>query len=102
MQRKRRKYRQAPPPPKDDGSYILVKTKEGPYWRRKRGTVKIARLNDVFGANAAATAIASPAAKKILDKLQPYLSGLNTGRFIANVSARLKQSLAGSGELNFS
>jgi hypothetical protein len=102
MQRKKRKYKIAPPPPQNGGDYILVNTKEGPHWRRKRGTVKKARLNDAFRENAAAMAVASPAAKKIFDKLQPYLSGLNTGRFIANVSSKLTKSLVTSGELNFS
>ena len=102
MNRKKRKYKIAPAAPQDGGEYILVRTKEGPHWRRKRGTVKAARLNDVFRKNAAATAVASPAAKKIFDKLQPYLAGLRTGRFIANVSSKLKQSLVASGELTFS
>jgi hypothetical protein len=64
--------------------------------------VTAAGLNEVLRKNAAATGVASPVAKKIFDKLQPYLAGLRTGRFIANVSSRLKQSLVASGELNFS
>ncbi len=43
----------------------------------------------------------SPAAKNIFNKLVPYFHGLDTGRFIANVSSRLKRALKETGEMNF-
>ena len=102
--RKRRRYKPAtPPPPQADGQgYVLVETKEGSYWRRKRGTVKKAELNKVFQKNAEATTLASPAARRVQEKLEEFLKGLSTGRFIANVSAKLKQSYTKTGALNFS
>jgi hypothetical protein len=102
MNRKNRKYRPVPPYPQDGAKYVLVKTKEGPYWRKKRGTVKKAELNAAFKRVAEATSLASPAAKRIYDKLLEFLKGLKTGRFIANVSAKLKRSYVRDGAMNFS
>ena len=101
-QRKRRRYKPAPPPPPDAQNYILVKTREGSFWRRKRGTVKKTELNKAFQKNVETTALASPIARRIKDKLQEFLKGLDTGRFIANVSARLKKIYNRTGEWNFS
>jgi hypothetical protein len=100
--RKRRRYRPPAPPPQDGQTYVLVQTKEGSYWRRKRGTIKKAELNNVFQKNAEATALASPAARRVRGKLEEFFKGLDTGRFIANVSAKLKQSYIKTGVLNFS
>ena len=100
--RKRRRYRTATPPPVDGHSYVLVRTKEGSYWRKKRGTVKKAELNEVFQRNAEATALASPAAKRIKGKLEEFFNGLDTGRFIANISAKLKKTYLTTGAWNFS
>jgi len=100
--RKRRRYRTATPPPADGHRYVLVRTKEGPYWRKKRGTVKKAELNEVFQRNAEATSLASPVAKRIKGKLEEFFNGLDTGRFIANISAKLKKTYLTTGAWNFS
>jgi len=102
MAKKNKRYNDPPTPPADAAGYTLVRTKERVYWRRKRGTIKKATLNSSFKKNAEIMAMASPAAKRILDKLDPYLHGLETGRFIANVSARLKKAFKESGEMGFS
>jgi hypothetical protein len=83
------KYRPIPPPPGDPNLLTLVRGKEGPHWRRKRGTVTPATLNTVFKKNNELAAITSPAAKRILGKLEPYTRSLETGRFVAKVSGRL-------------
>ena len=101
-QRKLRRYRTAAPPPADGHGYVLVHTKEGPYWRKKRGSVKKAELNEAFQKNAEATALASPAAKRIRGKLKEFFKGLDTGRFIANISAKLKKTYITTGAWNFS
>jgi hypothetical protein len=94
---------QPPPPPADGAGYVLVRSKEKSYWRRKRGTIKKAVVNSSLKRNATATLMASPAAKRILSKLEPFVRSLQTGRFIANVSSRLIKSMkANSGEMDFS
>lgn len=99
---RKRGYQPTPLPPANADDYILVKTKEGKYWRRKRGTVKKAALNQSLKKNAELTAVCSPAAKRISEKLSEYLRGLDTGRFIANVSAKLKRSVNRNGKMDFS
>lgn len=98
----KKRYKPVPEPPGDSHKYILVKTKEGSHWRRKRGTLTKASLNKGFQKSADATAIASPAAKRIRDKLDEFLKGLDTGRFIANVSGKLRKIYNQKGELDFS
>lgn len=90
------------PPCPDPEKYILVKAKEGPYWRRKRGTVKPARLNRAFAQNVSNTTVASPAAKRIIRKLDPWLRGLNTGRLTARLTGVLVQTINQKGQADFS
>ncbi|MDP4264472.1 MAG: hypothetical protein Q8941_18225 [Bacteroidota bacterium] len=99
---RKRRYRPEPAPPADAESYILVKSKEGPYWRRKRGSLTKAKLNKGYQKSANATSIVSPAAKRIRDKLDEFLINLQTGRFIANVSGKLRKIFNKTGELDFS
>jgi hypothetical protein len=102
MGKNKRRYKRTPPPPVNDGSYILVNAKEGPHWRKRRGSYKEAVLNESFSKNAEATAIVSPATKRLAAKLQPWLANLQTRRLVANVSALLRQALADNHELNYS
>jgi hypothetical protein len=82
-----------PPCPGDPKDYVLVKTREGMHWRRKRGTVKPAGLNAGFQASSEATKVVAPASKKILAALQPYLRGLNSGRLNNRIGNALRRSL---------
>src|ERR1051326_2660887 len=100
--RKRRRYQLLSPPPGDAENYVLVTTREGFYWRRRRGTIKKAELNEALKKYAKATNLTSPAAKRVRDKLGEFLRQLDTARFIANVSARLKKTYVKTGEWNFS
>jgi len=102
MPKRNRQKNDPPSPPADASEYILVRTKERVFWRRKRGTIKNVTLNSGFKKNAEITAIVSPAAKRIYAKLDPFFKGLDTGRFIANVSARLRKALKLNGEMDFS
>lgn len=76
-----RKYskRQLPPCP-DPEKYALVKTDEGYYWRRKRGTVKKATVNEAFARNAATAKITRPATVRLFNILEPYTYGLKSGK----------------------
>ncbi|MGN6400869.1 MAG: hypothetical protein ACTHMD_10465 [Flavisolibacter sp.] len=82
-----------PPCPGDPKDYLLVRTKEGMHWRRKRGTVKPAPLNAGFAASADATKIISPAVKRILIALSSYLRGLSSGRLGNRIGNALRRSL---------
>ncbi|MCU7547529.1 hypothetical protein OCK74_00310 [Chitinophagaceae bacterium LB-8] len=98
---KKRSNRVSTPPPPDGSQYILVKTKEGSFWRRKRGSVKPAPVNDVLARNAEASKVTGPAAKRIVDKLRPYLRGLRTGRLTVRVIGALRKALNRKGIIDF-
>ena len=44
-----------PPPPSPTGQYVWVKTKEGSFWRKKRGSYRPAVLNEAFQRSSDAT-----------------------------------------------
>jgi hypothetical protein len=96
------KYRPVPDPPGDKENYVLIKSREGPYWRRKRGTLKKATLNSSLKKNAALAGISSAAAKRIRGKLDTYLEEMDTGRFIARVSGRLRKGWNKTGGIDYS
>jgi hypothetical protein len=86
------------PPCPDPDRYVLIRTKEGNFWRKKRGTgEKEARLNDVFAVHATGMAITAPAARRIVNKLRPFLDHLSTGRITVKVSGRLRKQWSKSG-----
>jgi hypothetical protein len=89
--------RKIPPCPGDPRDYNLVKTREGYYWRRKRGSVKPATVNDSFNVNANATAALSPAASRIQRALTPFFQGIKRGRLINRMSRELRKSLKANG-----
>jgi hypothetical protein len=96
------KKRKPLPPCPDPEKYILVNTKEGPHWRRKRGTVTTARLNTAFVKNVSNSKVASPAAKRIVQKLRPFIQELNTGRLMAKLAGAFIQAINEHGEPDFS
>jgi len=98
--KKKRPGRRFPPCPFPEGG-IPVSSKEGNYWKRKRGTVKPAVLNASFSRNAEAAKIVSPAAKRLVSKLYPYLQGLFPGRLIARLSGKFFQSFNKTGSIHF-
>jgi hypothetical protein len=69
---------------------VWIITKEGGYWRRKRGTVKKAKLNRAFREGSYFMQLSAPAASRIIQKLRPYMDGLYTGRLNAKISGRLR------------
>lgn len=99
---KKRPYKPLPPAPGHPGEYIIVNSKEGQYWRRKRGTVTKAKVNAALKKNNELAAIASPAAKRIRDKLAEFTKQMDTGRFIARVSGRLMKALRKNGAIDYS
>lgn len=99
----RKKVSKRPTTPCPDPElYIFVRTKNGAFWRRKRGTVKPVQLNEDFQRNAEATFITSPAAKRIVKALEPYLRGpLQKGYLLARLSGQLKKVLNEKGHIDF-
>lgn len=94
--------RKPPPCPGDPRDYILVTTREGLHWRRRRGTVKPAPLNAGFQASKEATKLVAPACKQIRTALEPYLRGLQPGRLNNRMGTALRHSLAENGRLELS
>jgi hypothetical protein len=90
------------PPCPDPDLYILVKTREGSFWRRKRGTVTPARLNSAFAKNVSNTKLASPAARRIIRNLHPFLVDLHTGRLTARLTGLLVKTINQKGVFDFS
>lgn len=90
------------PPCPDPERYVFVATKEGGYWRLKRGSVKPATLNTTLGHNADNLKVTSPAAKRIVSMLEPFLHGLRGGRIIARLGSGLSKALNANGYMHFS
>ena len=102
MKKKNRRSALPPPPPANAHEYILVKSKEGPHWRKRRGSNKEATLNRAWQQSADSTVLFSHAARRIKNKLSDFLRGLETGRFLARVGGLLKKAYKPSGEISFS
>jgi hypothetical protein len=90
------------PPCPDPEKYILVKTREGNFWRKKRGLGKKgAILNEGFRQSCRGMAITAPAAKRIVTKLRPFLEGLAVGRITVRISALLRKKYNQSGNVDY-
>lgn len=89
------------PPSLEGLGYTFVETKEGSFWRRKRGSVKPAPVNNVLARNAEASKVTGPAAKRVVDKLRPFLTGLRTGRLTVRVIGALRKALNQKGAIDF-
>lgn len=101
MKKKTYTKRQLPPCP-DPDSYVLVKNKEGYYWRKKRGTLKEAPLNNVLSRNNATAKITGPAGSRIVRRLEPHTKGLAMERLTLTVCGRLMKGYHATGVINFS
>lgn len=82
----------------DPDNHVLVKTREGVFWRKKRSKGK---LNEGFAANVDLSKISSPAAKNVVQRLRPYLRGIDTGRITLRVSNALRKALKEKGQMRF-
>jgi len=89
------------PPCPDPELYILVETKEGSFWRRKRGTVKKASLNKTFSDNNQAFKTLMPAAARLVKKLDPYTRQLDMGRITARIAGKWLKPYIETGSISF-
>lgn len=76
-----------------------VRTKNG--WYRKKKRKKGAKLNSVLTAYQDATKLSSPAAKHILQKLEPWTERMPLGKVNAKLSGRLKKSYIEQGKMTY-
>lgn len=90
------------PPCPDPRYYVLIHTKEGSYWRMKRGLGKPALLNDALKESAGRMKITSPAAKNIIASIRHHLHDLQTGRITVKMGARLGKALKEGGKVDYS
>jgi hypothetical protein len=88
------------PPNPDPENCVWVTTREGGYWKRRRGTIKKAKLNWAFKEGVDLMKVSAPAASRILLKLKPYMNGLQTGRSHSRISGKLRKDLRETGKLN--
>jgi hypothetical protein len=89
------------PPCPDPDLYVWVDSAEGGYWRRKRGTVKKARLNASFKKNALNTKYINDAGSRIMAKLTPHMDRLILGRSYSTLTGELKKGYNKTGEMNY-
>ena len=87
--------RRSMPPCPDSDRYILVQTKEGYCWRRKRGQKTPVTKNATIQANEDLMKQCSPAAKRLLDALWPYRQELETGRIQAPFTGLMRKGVKG-------
>jgi hypothetical protein len=87
--------RRSLPPCPDPDQYILVESKEGFFWRRKRGQKTRASKNAVLQANEDLMKICSPAASRILTALQPYRLGFEAWRVQAHFTSLIRKGMKG-------
>ena len=86
----------------DPELYQAVHTKEGSFWRRKRGSVKPAVLNNAFKTTANNAAITGPIAKRICQIMQPFTDGLDTGRQTIAMINLLNKSMVKNAAIDYS
>ncbi len=87
----------------DPDLFVWVQTSDGKgYWRRKRGTIKPARLNASLQRNALLSGIMNEAASRIKAKLYLNLDKLQTGRFFSGLCGKLIKAYNARGSLNYS
>jgi hypothetical protein len=99
---KKKKNKKKRPPCPDPERYTWVNTRDGGYWRLKRGTEKEAKLNSVLQMNADNTRITNLAAKRVTNKLQSFLEHLIIGRTTARIAGAIKKSLLEHNRMDYS
>jgi hypothetical protein len=86
----------------DPRLYILVRNKEGAFWRLQRGKgAKGATLNAALQDSSARLKVLSPAAAKLVAELRPFLNGLRSGRIKNRISGLIGERLSNSGRTEY-
>ena len=82
----------SPPCPGDPNDYVLVRSREGVFWRRKRKN-KATYLNKGFSKSMQLTETLSPIAAGINSSLQPLRGEFYTGRLHNRILTCLRRSI---------
>jgi hypothetical protein len=90
------------PPCPDPERYVYVNRKDGGYWKRKRGTIKQAVLNDSFQQNSSAFKITSPVARRIKEKLEEFTRGLSISSLHSRLNGKLVKAYNKNEVIDFS
>ena len=99
MPRKKKWGRRDIPYCADPENHVLVKTREGVHWRKKR---RNGTLNKHFATNADLSKITGPAASKVVQLLRPFLRGIDGGRLTLRISNALRKGLKEKKRLDLS
>jgi hypothetical protein len=96
---KRKKWsRQDIPYCAEPDQHVLVVTREGIHWRKKR---RKGKLNDSLATNVDLSKISGPAARQVVKKIRPYLNGITTGRVTLRIINSLKKGLKDYKRIDF-
>lgn len=98
---KKRKFNSRIPPCPDPDKYVLVRGKYRYYWRRKRGTVKPAVLNEVLSRSAEITSKTNRAAKQMMALLSVFTQRMTLGMTTTRVAGAFKKAYLESGQMDF-
>lgn len=96
-----KKYKPIPPCP-DPELYILVNAPSGYYWRKKRGTVKPAKLNKVLAAYAEHSKVSMPAAQRLLQMLSPFTGDFHLNGSVQRFAPLFTKALITEGSMSWS
>jgi hypothetical protein len=99
MPRKKKWGRRDIPHCADPENHVLVKTREGVHWRKKR---RKGKLNEGFATNADLSKITGPAASNVVQRLRPFLKGIDGGRLTLRISNALRKGLKEKKRLDLS
>lgn len=101
MPKKKKFNPRIPPCPGDPEKYTLVRAKNGYYWRRNRGTVKPAVLNEVLSRSAAITSKTNRAAKHMMSLLAVFTQQMSLGMSTTGVGGAFKRAYLQDGRMDF-
>jgi hypothetical protein len=83
----------------DPENHVLVETRESVFWRKRRSNVEI---NGAFATNVDLSKISGPAARRVVQKLRPFMKGIEAGRITLRVSNALRKFLKEKKHLSLS
>lgn len=83
----------------DPENHVLVQTRESTFWRKKRSK---GRLNEAFARNADLSKQSGPASRRVVQRLLPFLKGIDRGRLTLRISHAFRKSLKEYEKMNFS
>lgn len=99
MAKKKKRSRRDIPYCADPENHVLVETREGIFWRKKR---KKTALNEALATNVDLSKISGPAARQVVEKLRPYFKGLEPGRITLRISNGLRKALKEKKRMDYS